>query len=168
MAKNKNVGWKKWLIPILLVVVIGVFVGWRRQAGSVVAAFQVERHNIVETVVGIGRVIPPSTIEIGSMRLGPVTRVLVEEGAQVKAGDLMIHLDDKEPLAAVARMTAMVRQERIKLQNPLSLPSSGAGKAAEVNRKLAQSTAKSTFCSWNTRCVTGNSRSRVCGPGTGE
>ena len=126
MAKNQKSRWQRWIIIALLVVVIGLLIGWRQQSGSSIAAFHVEQHNIVETVVGIGRVVPPSRIEIGSMRLGPVTRVLVEEGQLVKTGELLVHLDDTEPLSAVAQTSAAVRQERIKLQNLQGVTKSNA------------------------------------------
>lgn len=117
MVKKRKIRWQGWIILLLILVIIAVLIGWRRQTAPEITAFSVSNNKIVETVVAIGRVVPPSTIAIGSMRLGPVIEVLVEEGDRVKTGDLLLHLDDKEPLAAVATMSAIVRQEKIKLQN---------------------------------------------------
>lgn len=82
-----------------------------KQAATVV----VERRDIRETAVASGRVVAPSRIEVGVVGAGVVAEVRVVEGQAVKAGDVLLRLDDRVELAAIAQARAAVSQARARV-----------------------------------------------------
>ena len=75
----------------------------------------VERRDVRETAVASGRVVALARIEVGVVGAGGVAEVKVEEGQAVKAGDVLLRLDDRVELAAVAQARAGVAQARARL-----------------------------------------------------
>lgn len=75
----------------------------------------VERRDVRETAVASGRVVALARIEVGVVGAGVVAEVIVEEGQAVKAGDVLLRLDDRVELAAVAQARAAVAQARARL-----------------------------------------------------
>jgi acetyl-CoA carboxylase beta subunit len=73
-----------------------------------VRVVSVERRAIVQRVVATGRVAPAARIELGSVAVGVVARVGAEEGQAVRAGELLVALDDAEALAVVEQARAGV------------------------------------------------------------
>ena len=61
----------------------------------------VERGNVIVTVTGSGQVSAQHQIDIKSKASGDVTAVNVTSGAQVKAGDVLATIDDRDALIAV-------------------------------------------------------------------
>ena len=98
------------------VLLLGALVvgAWRLWTGPAVAAYIVERRDLLQTLVATGRVESPRRVEIGSPVTGTVARVLVDEGDSVRAGQLLIALDDAEARAAVAQARAAVSQAEAK------------------------------------------------------
>ncbi len=97
---------------VLLLVAIGV----RAILGPKVPAWQVERSELVQRVVASGRVLAPARIQVGSVVVGRVVRVLLDEGDRVKPGDLLVQLDDVEAKAALAQARAAVAQALARLE----------------------------------------------------
>lgn len=113
--------------------------------GPKVPAWQVEQGELVERVVASGRVLAPARIQVGSVVVGRVTRVPVEKGDRVKAGDLLVQLDDVEARAALAQARAAVAQAlaRLELVDVVSVQvTSEAVRQAEL--RLAQAEVKLT------------------------
>ncbi|RTL73161.1 MAG: efflux RND transporter periplasmic adaptor subunit [Hyphomicrobiales bacterium] len=106
----------------LLVVVYGLvpFV-----FGPVVVVEAVRRADFVQSVVASGRVEAPYRVNIGSQITGVVAEVPVEQGQEVKAGDPLVILDDREAKAAVVQAEGAVAQAeaRLKQIKELTLPS---------------------------------------------
>ncbi len=70
----------------------------------------VERGDIVSLVSATGTIKPVNIVDVSSKITGLIKEVKVNENQHVKAGDILILLDDK-------RLTAQVSQSRAKLEN---------------------------------------------------
>jgi HlyD family secretion protein len=77
-----------------------------------VEAVPIVRQDLLETLVVSGRVLARSKASLGSTVTGRVEGVLVEEGDRVKAGQLLVRLDDRETAAALAEARARLEQSR--------------------------------------------------------
>lgn len=98
--------WRLLLVGLLLAG--GLFGLWRTLRGQAVQVMLVERAAFVERVVASGRVMAPAEVRLGTVVLGKVARVHVEEGQRVKAGELLVELDDTEAQAALAQARSAV------------------------------------------------------------
>ena len=101
----------------------GVQAWWR---GPVVELESLTRRDLVQTVVGSGRVESPNRVDIASQITATVFRVPVQEGMAVRAGEVLIALSDADLQAAarqgelaVVQARARVRQLR-DVQSPLA------------------------------------------------
>jgi HlyD family secretion protein len=74
--------------------------------GPTVRAVRPERRPVVESVVASGRVLAPARVSVGAQVGGVARAVAVREGDRVKAGQVMLELDDRELQAAVAQAQA--------------------------------------------------------------
>jgi HlyD family secretion protein len=142
-----------WLL-VGLVVAGGVAVMVRNSAaGPKVPVVAAVRKDLVQKVVVSGRVMAPARISLGSMLAGTVATVTCDEGAAVKAGQLLVQLDDKELAAALAQARAGVEQAAAKLSQlkqvnaRLALESfhqaETAAEQARTRRERAEALAKS-------------------------
>ena len=86
--------------------------GARALRGRPVEAVRVVREDLVETLVVSGRVLARSKAALGSPVTGRVEEVLVEEGDRVKAGQLLVRLDEREAAAAVSEARARLEKVR--------------------------------------------------------
>jgi HlyD family secretion protein len=77
------------------------------------------RGDIVQTVVASGRVEAPLRVEIGSQITGTVAAIPVAEGQFVKAGQMLIRLDDSEAQAQVEQGRSAVLQAETRLRQLL-------------------------------------------------
>lgn len=107
------------------------------------ATVEVERQDVVESAVASGRVVAPSRIEVGVVQGGVVADVGAREGQEVKAGDLLLRLDDRIEAAAVAQAKAAVAQARARLLEVTDVQrgrarASLAAAEAELQRARAQ------------------------------
>lgn len=84
---------------------------WQAQ-GPRVPAVLVIRHDLEQHLVASGRVLPPATIEVAALLTGRVRSVGADEGEQVKAGQLLVQLDDDEARTELARAEAQVSEAR--------------------------------------------------------
>lgn len=104
-----------WSVTALAAVGALAAWAWPRIFGETVVANRVERREVVQTVVATGRVETPSRVEIGTQILGIVAKVNVIEGQAVKAGDVLILLEEGELRANVELARAGVLQAEDKL-----------------------------------------------------
>ena len=95
---------------LLAVIAVGAIGGyaWHKSRGPLVTAERVQRGEVVQTVVASGRVLAPARITIASVALGAVRAVHVAEGETVRAGQLVVELDDRELQAQLQRARASV------------------------------------------------------------
>jgi len=93
--------------------------------GPAVPAYAVLRGDVVQTVVASGRVVNPQRVEVGSQITGTVSRIPVEEGQTVKAGQVLIELEADELRAQVeqARVALAQAETRLRQLRETTLPS---------------------------------------------
>ena len=94
----------RWFLIVAFVVVL--FAGWqvvRMVFGPAVVVEQIKRGNLVQTVVASGHFETPYRVDIGSQITGVVSDVLVDEGDQVQAGQILVKIEASELLATVVQ-----------------------------------------------------------------
>jgi len=91
---------------------------------------------LVRTLQFSARVATASRVEVGSTLTGRVLQIAVDEGAQVKAGDLLVRLESDELRAALAQTQASERQAAARLaglrSTGRSTAQAGVAQAASV------------------------------------
>lgn len=94
--------------PVLLVLVFaaGAFFVIQKLRGPIVDVAVVQEGAIEQSIVVSGRVQAPHRVEIGSVITGRVVKVLVEEGAVVEPGQVLIQLETDELQAALSQAGA--------------------------------------------------------------
>jgi len=72
-------------------------------------------------VYGAGYITTPNRSKVLSVEKGPVKRLLAEDGDRVKAGDVLLELDDSDLLAQVDQFKAEVRLAEAELEKQRSV-----------------------------------------------
>jgi HlyD family secretion protein len=101
------------LAGALLLVLLGL---WRGLAGEKVEVRRVERGELRQSVVASGRVRTPQRVELAAQVSGQVREVAVKEGETVRAGQLLVRLDDRELRAAADQGAASLNQSETRLR----------------------------------------------------
>lgn len=109
---RKHPVWSLVLAAGVLLVALG---GVRSLRGPEVPVLVVKRGPLVHRVVMSGRVSPPAEWVVASQLSGTVARVLVDEGARVQPGQVLMELDAAPQEADVARARAALAQARARL-----------------------------------------------------
>jgi HlyD family secretion protein len=113
MAKQNNNSERKRVLTVIaaLVVAVVVFSGWWkfRSNGVAVRAEEVTRQDISNVISTNGKIEPLNNFEAHAPAPATVKRVLVSEGDQVKAGELLVQLDDADARAQAAKALAHLR-----------------------------------------------------------
>ena len=109
--------------------------GWWWWRGVAVEAVTLHSAPLVRTLQFSARVATLSRVEIGSTVTARVAQVLVDEGAQVHQGDVLVQLEADEQRAALAQAVASEQQAQARVAG---LRSSGRSAA---NAALAQAEA---------------------------
>ena len=129
------------VVFLVLVLLAIAFLFVRMAYGTHVDTHTVTRSDIVQTLVASGRVETPSRVDIGSQVTGTVASIPVVEGQTVKAGQVLIALEDSEAKAAVAQARAAVAQAQTRLHQlqEVALPAARqALRQAQINLQNAQ------------------------------
>ncbi len=121
MAKqNENrVRGRRRLIFIAVMVLLAVvlFTGINRhRAVTPVRAEKVVRQEIASVISTNGKIEPVNSFEAHAPSPATVSKVLVAEGDHVKAGQLLVRLDDAEARSLAARALAQLRSAEASLQ----------------------------------------------------
>lgn len=131
--------WGKIAVSALVAAGAG-YGGVQYSLGPKVETVRVERRELVQKVVASGRVRSLARISLGSIRLGNVTKVLVEEGQYVHEGDLLVQLANGQELADVAQAKAAVAQADARLGQLRSVSAKTANEALkQAEIQLARS-----------------------------
>lgn len=114
------------VLAVVAVLALVAIVGWSltRPAkakispavGVPVKVVQVSVEDVPRFVTGIGSVLSLQSVVIRPQVDGILTRVLVKEGQQVKAGDLLATIDDRSIRAALEQAKAQLAQSRAQLE----------------------------------------------------
>lgn len=102
-------------IALVLALAVGTF-ALVRARGPRVRVAVVARRDLEQRIVASGRVWVPTRVQIAAQTPGLVVAVGVIEGQRVKAGDLLVQIDDAEERAAVAQAKAAVAQASAKVE----------------------------------------------------
>ncbi len=115
---------KKLLIGIIIAVVLmAVLVGAKKagwiggKKGTEVTLATVKTATITETVIASGKIQPEVEVKISSEVSGEIIELPIEEGQEVKKGDLLVKINPDIYLAAVNRVRAAVNSARAALQS---------------------------------------------------
>lgn len=128
-----------WIALVLLAgaaVVLGL-----RARGPVVRTTATMRRDLEQHLVASGRVRVPTRVQIATRSSGLVVVVGVVEGQRVKAGDLLVQLDDSSERASVAQAEAAVKQASarvLQLQRVGAIVTTEALRQAESNLARAE------------------------------
>lgn len=122
-----------WMV-LLLAVTLGVAI-WMGTRAQGVEAITLQSAGLVRSVQFSGRVATMARVDIGSTLTARVAQVLVREGAQVRAGEVLVRLESEEIQAAMTQAQAAQAQAHARLQG---LRSSGR---FQVQAALAQAQA---------------------------
>jgi HlyD family secretion protein len=115
MAQSPKARRWRWIV-LAGAAALGLFLGGRALLGPRVPVWTAERQELVQRVVASGRVLAPARIQIGSVVVGRATRVAVDKGDRVKAGQVLVQLDDAEARAALAQARSAVAQAAARLE----------------------------------------------------
>jgi HlyD family secretion protein len=97
-------------VVVLVVIAVVLFTGInRRRSSTPVRAEKVVRQEIASVISTNGKIEPVNSFEAHAPAPATVNKVLVAEGDHVKAGQLLVHLDDAEARAQAARAMAQLR-----------------------------------------------------------
>jgi HlyD family secretion protein len=100
---------------VLAAVLLAALAAWWTTRGPLVPAVSAHMAPLVRTLQFSARVATASRVEVGSTLTGRVLQVAVSEGAQVKAGDVLVRLESDELRASLAQSQASERQAAARL-----------------------------------------------------
>ena len=132
---------RKWIIALILLVIVagGAAAYFSRQSdqGVRVNAEAVQKRNLEAIVSASGKIEPKKTVNISAQSMGRVTRLDVNEGDRVKAGQFLLQIDPVTAESAVRRDEAGVAAARTGLDQARIQV-----KTAEANLELARQNSK--------------------------
>jgi HlyD family secretion protein len=103
---------KKVIIGIIVVVVLGAAAAaniyFRREQGPSVQAEAIRPRDLEAIVSASGKVQPKRQVNISANQMGRVTRLAVEEGQRVKAGQFLLEIDPRQLEGQLQRGEASV------------------------------------------------------------
>jgi HlyD family secretion protein len=144
---------KKIVIGALIVVAAGALVGanvyFKREKGVEVQVEKIKKHDLESIVSASGKIQAKTTVNISANSMGRVTKLAVEEGARVKAGQFLLEIDPRSLRTQVVRGEAglsaqqtAVAQARVQLES------------ARTQLKLSQDTLKRQQDLWKDQLTT--------------
>jgi HlyD family secretion protein len=111
---------KKIIIALVVVLVLAAVVAanvwYRRDTGLRVAAEALRARDLEAIVSASGRIQPKRQVNISANTMGRVTRVGVEEGQRVKAGQFLLEIDPRQLEGQLLRGEASVAAAQSALQ----------------------------------------------------
>lgn len=111
---------KKLLLLLgVIAFVVGIPVARSVIGGANVKQVETESlsaRSIQSSVLASGRLAHENEVNLMSEEIGRVTQVYVEEGDRVKAGELLLQIDDETHRAAVEQNAAQVRMQEIAIE----------------------------------------------------
>jgi len=119
-----------WLFVALAAVVAALAVWWATRPPTV-PAVTLRAAPLVRTLQFSARVATPSRVDVGSTLTGRVVQVAVDEGAQVRKGELLVRLESDELRAVLAQAQASEHQAAARLAGLRSTGRSAAQAAVE-------------------------------------
>ena len=103
-----------------------------------VELFQPQPTEFRNSTVIVGSALAHRSIMVRNEESGVVTEVAMSPGGQVKAGDLLIQIDDRVEQAALQAAAATLKQARAALERAEKLQSANANSIQELDLALAE------------------------------
>jgi len=141
---NKKIFQRKIIIPLLIILVLGSYFGYRaiknkdKETRYVLAS--VQKGTIVVSVSGSGQISSSDQIDIKPKVNGEVSAIFVEEGEKVKTGKLILKLDDTDFQKAVRDAETSLETAKLELEKLLEPPDELALLQAENSLAQAKET----------------------------
>jgi HlyD family secretion protein len=117
---------RRWPWLVAAVATAAAVFAWQTLRGPRVDALSLSYAPLVRTLQFSARVATLSRVDVGSTVTGRVARVVVNEGAQVRQGDVLVQLESDELRAALTQAIASERQAQARLNGLHSTGRSGA------------------------------------------
>ena len=121
------------VVLVVLAAVVYANVAFKKTDGVTVVVESVYKRNLESIVSASGTIRARKTVNITSEVTGKITRLAVEEGDHVKAGQFLLEVDSRIPRTRVQGLQAGVEGQRIALQQ-----AQVALESAKENLKMAQ------------------------------
>jgi HlyD family secretion protein len=115
-----------WIVVILLVAVGGAagFFARRGETGTVITVEAIQKRDLESIVSASGKIEPKKTVNISAQTMGRVTKLGVQEGDRVRAGQFLLQIDPvnaeaqvRRDVAAVAGAVTALEQSKVSLQS---------------------------------------------------
>jgi len=107
---------KKIIIGVAIFVLVGALIGanlyFKRETGLLVQVEKIQKRDLESIVSASGKVRAKTTVNISANTMGRVTRLAVEEGAVVKAGQFLMEIDPRQLRTQVERGDAGLSAQR--------------------------------------------------------
>ena len=132
---------RPWLSFSLAAALVAAAAIGLRARGPVVKAAVASRKDLEQHVVASGRVWVPTRVQVAAQTPGLVVAVGAIEGQRVKAGDLLVQIDDAEARAAVSQAKAAVDQANARveqLRRVGAIVATEALRQADTNQERAE------------------------------
>ncbi|NQT13893.1 MAG: efflux RND transporter periplasmic adaptor subunit [Planctomycetes bacterium] len=151
MSQRRN-SIKRWLWQGLklavAVAVVGYVIYWVRFSPVLVSEHQIERGEIVAEVMGTGTLEARVRVTISPKISGRIEEILVDQGDQVSAGDVLVKLGDDElaqqvEIAQAALATSQAAVERLKTDRGRAV--AVATQARQEHTRVEQLTAQNAI-----------------------
>jgi HlyD family secretion protein len=106
------------IIGLVVLVVAAPLIQARLRGGSAVdvQVETLEPRVIQSSVLASGKLVHEEEVKLSTEEIGRVTAIYVDEGQQVKRGELVLQIDDQRLRAAVDQQEASVRMQEIAIQ----------------------------------------------------
>ena len=111
---------RTWLIVAAVVVLAAAGIGWRlvrlRNSPPAVTVETIRARDLDAIVSASGKIQPKRQVNISATTMGRVTRLAVQEGERVKAGQFLLEIDPRSLAGQIERGEASVAAARSALQ----------------------------------------------------
>jgi HlyD family secretion protein len=110
---------RKWIVVVLALIVlagVGSYFARRGEQGTAVSAETIQKRDLAAIVSASGKIQPKRSVNISAQGMGRVTRLGVNEGDRVKAGQFLLQIDPVAADSAVRRDVAAVAGARTGLE----------------------------------------------------
>ena len=143
-------------VVVILAAVVAANLYFRRETGLSVNAEALRARDLEAIVSASGRIQPKRQVNVSANTTGRVTRVAVEEGQRVKAGQFLLEIDPRSLDAQLQRGEASVAAAQSSLQQ-----SRAAVQQTRVALDLARQNLKRTQELWKEGLTTRESLERA-------
>jgi HlyD family secretion protein len=143
-------------VVVILAAVVAANLYFRRETGLSVNAEALRARDLEAIVSASGRIQPKRQVNVSANTTGRVTRVAVEEGQRVKAGQFLLEIDPRSLDAQLQRGEASVAAAQSSLQQ-----SRAAVQQTRVALELARQNLKRTQELWKEGLTTRESLERA-------